>query len=49
MFYVEKVGGCDSMYCSRCQHNWHWSDVKFDYEAAVGMATMKGAEGKDVV
>jgi len=46
MFYVEKVGGCDNVYCSRCQHNWYWSDVKFDYEGAVGVATV--AEVKDV-
>lgn len=32
MFYVEKDGGCDHMFCSRCQENWNWTSVRFDDE-----------------
>lgn len=32
VFYVEKDGGCDNMYCSRCLQIWDWADVKFDDE-----------------
>ena len=32
MFYVEKDGGCDHMYCSRCQQSWNWGTVKSDAE-----------------
>lgn len=30
VFYVEKDGGCDDMYCSKCQTNRVWGNVKFD-------------------
>lgn len=29
-WYVEKDGGCNNMFCVRCQTHWSWTDVKFD-------------------
>ena len=34
MFYIEKDGGCDSMYCSHCGNAWNWGKEKFDTEKA---------------
>ena len=25
---IEKDGGCDHMYCTRCKENWCWSTAK---------------------
>ena len=35
-FYVEKDGGCDHMYCPRCQQSWYWGTVKPDAEIEYG-------------
>ena len=35
-WYVEKDGGCNNMYCTRCHRSWSWADVAY------------GAEGDDV-
>lgn len=29
-FYVEKDGGCDHIWCARCQHSWQWGSVQYD-------------------
>ena len=42
MFYVEKDGGCDNMYCSRCQQSWNWGTVKFDFEVENHPKAMEG-------
>ena len=28
-YYVEKDGGCPSMYCSQCHETWVWDKVKY--------------------
>ncbi len=35
--YVEKDGGCNSMYCDRCSHSWNWAEVR--HEAPKGSYT----------
>ncbi|KAI9715151.1 MAG: hypothetical protein M1812_006130 [Candelaria pacifica] len=30
---IEKDGGCNHVFCTRCQKSFNWSDVKFDEEA----------------
>lgn len=32
-FYVQKDGGCPSMYCTQCNQSWDWSKVPFEKTA----------------
>ena len=33
-FYIEKDGGCDNMFCSRCMRSWMWGTVEFETAGA---------------
>ncbi|KAG6990997.1 hypothetical protein G7Y79_00059g091820 [Physcia stellaris] len=41
-FYVEKDGGCDSMYCNQCNQSWDWGKVKFENKGAKAMYRTRG-------
>ena len=38
-YFVEKDGGCDSMWCSLCKNSWNWASVKFGGEETVHSQT----------